>query len=78
MAAMAVEWWGHHLRGSKRKFRFGAGPLIHSDGETATTILANKECADSQVPLILPVCAVVVESNVPMMMAHESLRKMKG
>ena len=39
--------------------------------------MGNK-CTDSTKPLVLPICVDVVNSNVPLLVSHESLGKMKG
>ena len=63
---------------SERSFRFGAGPLIHSSGTIIIFIHVGENCIDSTKPLASPVCLDLVVSNVPLLISHESLRKMKG
>ena len=52
--------------------------LIRSSGTAAIFIHVNNTCADSRKPLILPIFADVVNSNVPLLIPQESLGEMKG
>ena len=77
-----LKWWYKgemfDLKKSTRSFRFGAGPLIQSSGTIVIMVHVNPKCTNSSKPLILPICVDVVESNVPMLVSYESLKKMKG
>ena len=77
-----LQWWlkgrKYALDQSKKHFRFGDGPLIHTARTTTVSIFANKESTDSKGPLILPIWVDVVDSNLHLVIFHESLRKMKG
>ena len=77
-----AEWWFGtpklNLAGSQKQFRFGAGPTLNSLGATVIFIHAQASAANKDVPISLPIKVDVVNSNVPMLISHESLKRVKG
>ena len=47
-------------------------------GTVMVFIQVSHETTDAKIPVVLPVRVDVVESDVPMLISHESLCKMKG
>ena len=77
-----AKWWRKHeeleFKRSQRSFMFAARPLIRSSGMVVIFNHVDAQCADSIEPLILPACVDVVDSNAPLLISYESLKKMKG
>ena len=77
-----AEWWFGTskltLDMSKKQFRFGAGPTLKSMGTTVILIHVQSSTTNKDCPIVLPIKVDVVDSNVPMLISHESLKHMKG
>ena len=77
-----AEWWFGStklkLDLSQKQFRFGAGPALKSMGTTTIFIHVEPSTTNKDFPVIVPVKVDVVDSNVPMLISHESLVRMKG
>ena len=66
------------LKKSQKQFLFGAGPAMKSLGTTIVLIHALPSTTNKTVPIVLPVTVDVADSNAPMLISHESLKRMKG
>ena len=66
------------MQSSSKTFRFGAGPTMKSLGTMKIFIQVSQQTTSAKIPVILPVRVDVVDSEVPMLISHESLCKMKG
>ena len=71
-------WESAKLNKRDRQFSFGDGPSIRSSWAIFIFIRLGGKCKDSAKPLIFPVCVDVVDSREPILISHDSLRKMKG
>ena len=63
---------------SAKQFRFGAGPSMKILGVIKIFIQVIQGTTDAKIPAVLPVRVDVVDSDVPMLISHESLCNMKG
>ena len=63
---------------SEKHFRFGAGPSMKSLGAVKIFIQVNQKFTNVIYPVVLPIRVDVVDSEVPMLISHESLCRMKG
>ena len=84
-SARGRKWAGKWFRAQKlerrpidKLFRFGAGPSMKSLGTVKTFIQANQKFTNVDYPVILPIRVDVADSEVPMLISHESLCRMKG
>ena len=76
-----AEWWFGTpklvLIPIQKHFRFGAAPDLQSLGTSAILIYAQPSNTDKNIPIVLPTQVDVVNSNVPMLISHESLKRTK-